>query len=330
MLIDLLYVLAGLALLVLGGELLLRGAVGLARLLGLSPLLIGLTVVAAATSMPELVVTVAAGLDGRPIIGVGNVIGSNIANILLIIGAAAMIQAMHPPRSLARRDGAVMCGATLLTVALAFLGTLFWAHGLIFLLLLGAYLVRSYQLERRDGRAEIGGEAAEALESAPATWLPAIGLVGAGALGLVAGSELLIDGAVSIAQALGVSDAVIGLTLVAFGTSLPELATAVVAAFRRHADVAIGNIVGSNIFNLLGILGVLALVTPFEFSPELVSFDIWVMVGATALLMLVLARGRPIGRATALAFLLGYGIFIAAQFDPTSAHVRAGTTLLQP
>jgi cation:H+ antiporter len=326
MLIDVIYVLGGLLLLVLGGELMLRGAVGLARLLGLSPLLIGLTVVAAATSMPELVVTVAAGLEGRPVIGVGNVIGSNIANILLIIGAAALIQHMHPPRSLLKRDGAVMSVATLLTLALALFGTLFWPHGVIFLLLLGAYLIRSYQLERRRGKAELSEEASEALEAAPGTWLPALGLLGAGALGLIVGSELLIDGAVRIAQSLGVSDAVIGLTLVAFGTSLPELATAVVAALRRHADVAIGNIVGSNIFNLFGILGVLALVSPFQFTAEMVSFDIWVMVGATALLMLVLAVGRPIGRVVALVFLLAYGIFIAVQFDPKPPEAIAHKT----
>ncbi|OAB54911.1 hypothetical protein AY600_01505, partial [Phormidium willei BDU 130791] len=315
MLIDSLYVLGGLALLVLGGELLLRGAVGLARLLGLSPLLIGLTVVAFATSMPELVVTLAAGLEGRPSIGVGNVIGSNIANILLIVGAAAMIQVMHPPRSLAWRDGSVMTGATLVMILLAFVGTLFWPHGLIFLFLLGAYILRSYLVERRQGVTAPDGEAAEALEAAPDAWLPALGLVAGGTLGLVVGSELLIDGAIAIAQVMGVSDAVIGLTLVAFGTSLPELATAVVAALRRHADVAIGNIVGSNIFNVLGILGVLALVAPFQFSPELLAFDIWVMLGATVLLMAVLVSGRAIGRGLALVFLLIYGIFIAVQFD---------------
>lgn len=316
MVIDSLLVLGGLALLVLGGELLLRGAVGLARLLGLSPLLIGLTVVAFATSMPELVVTVAAGLEGRPIIGVGNVIGSNIANILLIVGAAALIQVMHPPRGLAKRDGAVMTGATLAMIALAFVGTISWPHGLVFLLLLGAYLVGSYLVEHRSGVTAPDGEAAEALEAAPETWLPAVGLVLAGSIGLVVGSELLIDGAVSIAKAVGVSDAVIGLTLVAFGTSLPELATAVVAALRRHADVAIGNIIGSNIFNVLGILGVLALVTPFQFTQELLVFDIWVMLGATLLLMAVLASGRAIGRGTALVFLAIYGIFIFVQFDP--------------
>ena len=186
----------------------------------------------------------------------------------------------------------------------------------MFLLLLGAYLVGSYLVEHRSGVTAPDGEAAEALEAAPETWLPAVGLVLAGSIGLVVGSELLIDGAVSIAKAVGVSDAVIGLTLVAFGTSLPELATAVVAALRRHADVAIGNIIGSNIFNVLGILGVLALVTPFQFTRELLVFDIWVMLGATLLLMAVLASGRAIGRGTALVFLAIYGIFIFVQFDP--------------
>ncbi|WP_421708439.1 calcium/sodium antiporter [Algihabitans sp.] len=326
MVIDSLLVLGGLALLVLGGELLLRGAVGLARLLGLSPLLIGLTVVACATSMPELVVTVAAGLEGRPVIGVGNVIGSNIANILLIVGAAALIQVMHPPRGLAKRDGLVMTGATLAMIVMAFAGTISWPHGLVFLLLLAAYLVASYLIETRSGTTGPDGEAAEALEAAPQTWLPATGLILAGSVGLIVGSELLIDGAVSIAKSLGVSDAVIGLTLVAFGTSLPELATAVVAALRRHADVAIGNIIGSNIFNVLGILGVLALVTPFEFTQELLVFDIWVMLGATLLLMAILASGRAIGRGTALVFLAIYGIFIFVQFDPGLAAVVQSTT----
>lgn len=314
-----LQVVGGLLLLIIGGELLLRGAVGIAKHFGVSPLLIGLTVVSCATSMPELVVTVAAGLANRPDLGVGNVVGSNIANILLILGVTAMVSRIKPPDGMATRDGGAMLLASFAFVVMAFMGPLTWPNGAILLTLLGAYLVYSYRSEIKRGDVALDPEAQEALEAAPKSIKTAAVLVALGAISLIVGSELLVDGAVTIARGLGVSDAAIGLTLVAFGTSLPELATSVVAALRKHADVAIGNVVGSNIFNVLGILGVLPLVVVTPVGAEILRFDIWVMLAASLVLVLILSTGVRIGRIMGCAFLLLYLGFVAEQFVPIEA-----------
>ena len=306
-------VVAGLALLMLGGELLLRGGVALAKRLGIQPLLIGLTVVACATSMPELMVTLTAGFEGVPDVGVGNIVGSNIANILLILGAAALIYPISGPRGLVRRDGMVMLGATVLFTALAWTGPMTWLQGGIFLSLLVAYLWWSYTLEVHKAVPDPGAETTEAMEQAPeSVWLGVL-LVAGGVVGLFVGSELLIDGAIFVAHRMGVSDAVIGLTLVAVGTSLPELAASVVAAMKRHPDIAIGNVIGSNIFNILGIFGVLAVVHDFTISIEILRVDVWIMLAATLLLLLVLAAGLRIGRGIGLLFLALYAGFILLQ-----------------
>ncbi|MEX2408298.1 MAG: calcium/sodium antiporter, partial [Rhodovibrionaceae bacterium] len=268
-------VVAGLALLMLGGELLLRGGVALAKRLGIQPLLIGLTVVACATSMPELMVTLTAGFQGVPDIGVGNIVGSNIANILLILGAAALVYPITAPRGLVRRDGMVMLGATALFTLMAwFTPAMTWMHGTLFLVLLVGYLWWSYTLECHKTVPDPGAETTEAMEQAPDSIWIAVLLVIGGVIGLFVGSELLIEGAIFLARRGGVSDAVIGLTLVAIGTSLPELAASVVAAMKRHSDIAIGNVIGSNIFNLLGIFGVLAVVHDFTVSIEILRVDV--------------------------------------------------------
>ena len=306
-------VVAGLALLMLGGELLLRGGVALAKRLGIQPLLIGLTVVACATSMPELMVTLTAGFEGVPDVGVGNIVGSNIANILLILGAAALIHPIIGPRGLVKRDGMVMLGATVLFVALAWTGPMTWLQGGVFLALLVTYLWWSYTLECHKTVPDPGAETTEAMEQAPeSAWLGVLLVIG-GVIGLFVGSELLIDGSVFVARSFGVSDAAIGLTLVAVGTSLPELAASVVAAIKRHPDIAIGNVIGSNIFNLLGIFGVLALVHDFTISQEILRIDVWVMLAATLLLLFVLAAGLRIGRGMGLLFLALYTGFLVLQ-----------------
>jgi cation:H+ antiporter len=310
----------GLLLLLFGGEILLRGAVSLARRLGLSSLLIGMTVVAAATSMPEMVVAVASGLRGAPDIGVGNVVGSNIANVLLILGAAALLYPMETRPHNVLRDGLAMLGGTALFIVFALSGTMGRVDATLMLALLIAYLAYSY---RRDRKLNCTAEAAAApsgirlCASMPLSLLFVFGGVGV----LVVGSKLLVDGAVDLARAAGVSEAVIGLTLVAVGTSLPELATAVVASFRRHPEVALGNVLGSNLFNLMAIIPALALTTPFAVPPELLDFDIWFMAGVTVVAFAAMVTGWRIGRGEAAAFLIAYALYIGLLFK--NGHLPA-------
>lgn len=312
--------LGGFLLLFGGGELLLRGAIGLARVFGLSPLLIGLTVVAAATSMPELMVTVTAGLDGLTDVGVGNVVGSNIANILLILGAAAVIHPIPTHPRMVRRDAGAVLIATALFAGFAVIGPLGWVHGAIMLALLGGYLWFCYWNEviagERDQPAAAQQEDLVVLGWAPATTKLALVTVVAGAGGLVLGSDLLVEGAVTIARAAGISESVIGLTLIAVGTSLPELATAVTAARHRHADLALGNALGSNIFNILLVLGTLVLIAPVQLAAEVLRFDLWVMVGVTVLLFPVMLSGWRISRLEGALFLALYAAYIGFQFAP--------------
>lgn len=355
--------LGGLVLLAGGGELLLRGAVVVALRSGLSPLLIGLTIVAFATSAPELLVTVAAGLNGTTDIGVGNVVGSNIANVLLILGAAALIRPIETPPGPVMRDTVAMIAATAVFIIFAFAGTFSAIHGLIMLLLLTLYIAHSYREEKRassslgsgaagdgagDGAGDhAGGDAAghvaalspgsaadpavavitTAEESAAAdgsvardeSGRRAILFLIIGLIGLAIGSELLVMGASSIARAFGISEVVIGLTLVAFGTSLPELATAVIAALRGHSEFTLGNVLGSNIFNILLILGCLALIVPFQVSAELLNFDIWIMAAVGLLVIPVMVTGRRVSRVEGAIFIAVYAAYIVYQFDPSKA-----------
>ena len=311
--------LGGFLFLFASGELLLRGAVGLARIFGLSPLLIGLTVVAAATSMPELMVTVTASLGGLTDVGVGNVIGSNIANILLILGAAAVIRPIPTHPRVVRRDAGAVLIATALFIGFGVTGPLGWVHGAVMIALLGFYLWFSYRNEvAAVSRDQTPGAEADLADLG---WTPAgtglaLGTVAAGAGGLVLGSDLLVEGAVTIARAAGISESVIGLTLIAFGTSLPELATAVIAARHGHTALALGNALGSNIFNILLVLGVLVLIAPVQLAAEVLRFDIWVMAGATVALILVMLSGWRISRLEGGLFLALYAAYIGFQFTP--------------
>ncbi len=319
-LVSLAQTLGGFLLLFAGGELLLRGAVGLARIFGLSPLLIGLTVIAAATSMPELMVTLAAGLDGLTDVGVGNVVGSNIANILLILGAAAVIRPIPThPRMVLRDAGAVLI-ATALFAGFAVIGPLGWIHGAVMFALLGGYLWFSYWNEAataaRDEPAAAEKNDLAALGWAPAGAKLALITIAAGAGGLVLGSNLLVEGAVTIARAAGISESVIGLTLIALGTSLPELATAITAARHGHADLALGNALGSNIFNILLVLGALVLIAPVQLAAEVLRFDLWVMFGVTVLLIPIMLSGWRISRVEGVLFLTLYAAYIGVQFAP--------------
>jgi len=295
----------GLLLLLVGGEVLLRGAVSLAYRFGLSHLLVGLTVVAAATSMPELVVVVLSGLEGHADLGIGNVVGSNIANTLLILGIAAVLWPITTRLRHVVRDGALGAAAAALFIAFAYIGGLTWTHGLIMLTLLVGYVIQSYRAESRQPSNDM-----DAIPEPERSLALCLVLLAAGIAGLLSGSRFLVNGSVDIARALGVSEATIGLTLVAVGTSLPEFATAIVAGYRRHSEVALGNILGSNLFNILAILGILAIATPFEVS-RLLRADLWIMLAAMLILLPVMWTGWRIGRREGLLFLLLYGGYLA-------------------
>ena len=314
MLIDLVLTAYGLVILLFAGEATVRGAVGLARLLGVSPAMIGLTVVAFGTSAPELVVSIQASLDGAPDIAVGNVVGSNIANILLILGAGAMIAPLVCDPGMMRRDGTAMLVALLLLCSLGLSGTIYAWQGALMLVALVGYVVGSYYLDRRNGTAAAQLHEREAEETTGVPQAPVIVLlyVAAGLVGLVLGAKLLVDGAVGVARAAGVSESVIGLSLVAIGTSLPELAATVVAAWRRHTDVAIANVVGSNLFNVLLILGAASLVAPLPVAPDIVRVDLWVMLASGVVLLPILVKGWPIGRVEGVVLLALYAAYIAS------------------
>jgi cation:H+ antiporter len=326
--LDLLMAVGGLALLLGGGEFLLRGAVALAMRFGLSPLLIGLTVVAAATSMPELIVAVTSGLAGVPDLGVGNAVGSNIANVLLVLGATALAWPIATRPHHILRDGMSVVAATILFIIFGYLGEIGRIHGVVMLACLCAYLAYSYKSERRrdlaerravEAAAESASESAAETPKRPQPVVVSLGLLVLGVGALALGSHWLVEGAVAIARFIGVSEAVIGLTMVAVGTSLPELATAIVAGIRRHSEIALGNVLGSNLFNILAILASLALVTPFEVAPQLLRLDVWVMAVTSILLLPVMFTGWRIGRREGAAFLIAYFAYVAVLYGPVAA-----------
>ena len=302
----------GLVILVLAGDALVRGAVNLALRLGISALVVSLTVVAFGTSAPELLVSIQAVLGDAPGLALGNVVGSNIANVLLVLGLPAIISCLDPSVSDTRKNYIFMLCASLVFVVLAFLGPFIWWHGLIllavFALILGDQIRHAFT---GDAPEELPEELEEADPSMP-YWK--IGMyLGLGLIGLPLGADLLIDSATEIARAFGVSEVVIGLTLVALGTSLPELATSVMAALRKHADVALGNVIGSNIFNLLFIFGVAPWFGAIPVDGEFLRFDLWVMLGTSLILLpFVFFRWR-MARAVGLLFValyIGYVSFL--------------------
>lgn len=282
MLWDLFLIAAGLGLLVIAGDLLVKGAVNLSLRLGIPALIVGLTVVAFGTSAPEMMVSVAAVLNGTPAIALGNVIGSNTANILLVLGIPAIISVIRTDEQDLRESYLIMLGASVLFILLSFMGPIGWPHALVLLAALALILTRQIR-EALAHRAERAGEEIEGADLHMG-W-PRIGAyILAGLIGLPLGANFLVDGASSIARAYGISEAVIGLTLVAVGTSLPELATSITAAIKGRADVALGNVIGSNIFNLLCIIGVAGLFGRMPVPASMLHLDLWVMLGAALLI----------------------------------------------
>lgn len=314
MAMDYALAIGGFILLFLGGESLVRGAVGLAQKLGVSTLFIGVVVVGFGTSAPEFLVCLEAALRGQDDLTIGNIVGSNIANIMLIIGVAGLVRPVMSRPSILRRDGMAMLIASILLVGLAVHGAIERFTGTVLLLLLVAFLAYCARSER-NGAAVYEEEVAD-IGAKPKSILLGLLTVALGVGLLVLGSNFLIDGATGIAREFGISDAVIGVTLVAVGTSLPELATVIVAALRNHGDVALGNVLGSNVFNVLGMLGLTALIEPLRISPAFLQFDIWFMLSVSVLLLVFMTTGQRVTRSESGVLIVGYGLYVVALLNP--------------
>jgi cation:H+ antiporter len=306
---------AGLVLLVLGAEFLVRGAVRLASLMGVSPLIIGLTVVAFGTGSPELVVGVIAANSGETAIALGNVIGSNIINILLVLGLTATITPAVVNHQLVKMDVPIMIVATLMVYTAALYGVITPTMGLLFLTLMVLYtLLNIYKARVSNGATKEFSEEFETEE--PFSWkktLFSIAFVAFGILLLERGSQFLVGSATQIATYFGMSELVIGLTIVALGTSLPELATSAVAAYKGKRDIAVGNVVGSNIFNIFAVLGFASVVAPggIPIPEQALSLDIPVMVACAIACLPIFFTGNVISRWEGILFLVYYGIYNA-------------------
>jgi cation:H+ antiporter len=314
----------GLALLIAGAELLVRGASRLAQRFGITPLVVGLTVVAFGTSSPELAVSVQSGLAGQADIAVGNIVGSNIFNILFILGVAALILPLAVSQQLVRLDVPLMIGASLLFWIMALDGRIGRFDGSLLVAGIVAYTVFAIRQGRKESP-EIQAEYAQEF-GAVNGWLGRLpvqlALIAGGLALLVLGATWLVDSAVVIAQVLGVSEVVIGLTIVAAGTSLPEVATSIVAALRGERDIAVGNVVGSSLFNLLGIGGIAALVTPggLEVASALVRFDLPVMTAVAFACLPIFASGHRIARWEGALFLGYYAAYVSYLILVSTRH----------
>lgn len=313
---DALALAGGLAALAAGGDVVVRHAARLARSLGIAPLLVGVTIVAVGTSAPELAVSTLAALDGRPDVSVGNVVGSNILNILLVLGSAALVRPLVVAQRLVRWDVPIMIGASVLVLALGRDGALGRGDGVLLLALLVAYLLLAVALSGREPpavAAEYEREFAGSARRARRGLLPTIAGIAAG-LGLLAvGGHLAVEGAAAMARALGVSELVISLIVIAAGTSLPELFTALAAIYRDERDIGVGNAVGSNILNLLLILGVAAAIAPhgLAIAPRVRSFDLPVMIAVAVATLPIFFVGRGVSRRDGLLFVAGYVAYTA-------------------
>lgn len=297
----------GLVILLLAGDALVRGAVNLSLRLGIPALIVSLTIVAFGTSAPELLISVQAILEGVPGLALGNVVGSNTANVLLVLGIPALMAGLPTSGSNTRKSYVQMIGATLLFIAVCFLGPITWGHALV--LLAGMAAILTDQFRDALGSRAAAEEEPEGADPTMPGWKIAAFLL-AGLVGLPLGADLLVDNATIIAKSIGVSDAMIGLTLVAIGTSLPELATTVMAALRKQADVALGNVIGSNLFNLLLIIGVAGLVGPIPVPPAFLVFDLWVMLAASLILIPVVFMSKDLGKRWGIVLCALYIIYI--------------------
>ena len=308
---DYLLLVIGLVVLVVGGDLLVRGAVGIAERLAISPLIIGLTIVSFGTSAPELFISVDAALIGSGGMAIGNVVGSNIANVLLVLGLPAIIHVTCCEENGIGRNIVVMIGFTLVFMAMLASGEIGRLFGGILLVLLALFLWDQYRSATNGDAKEAPDYHDEIGDFSDSPQKSAIFAVG-GILLLPIGAWLTVNNASSIAETWGVSDEVIGLTVVAIGTSLPELAASIMAVIRKNTSVAIGNVVGSNIFNIAAIMGITAVISPLTVGPNIISSDMWVMLGAAAILAAIAMIFKSIGRIAGLAMTLAYSVYVLA------------------
>lgn len=304
---DYLYFVIGLLLLVGSGEVLVKGAVGISYWFKISPLVVGMTIVSFGTSAPELLVSLQAALGGNPDISIGNVIGSNVANLALVLGLTAIIFPIVVDVNSIRMDWPSMMLATILLFLFIYDNKLErWEGAILFtgLLVFNVYIIRK---SRKKTKRETSVDEQNLGKSK--IWLNVV-LIIAGSAGLVFGSDLFVDGAVGIAKRFGVSDLVIGTTVVAFGTSVPELITSTIAAFRKQTDISIGNLIGSNLFNIAAILGITSLVTDIPVNEKVISFDIWWVLGISAIVLPMMLLRRKITRVKGLILVSCYVFYI--------------------
>ncbi|WP_289034465.1 calcium/sodium antiporter [uncultured Roseibium sp.] len=327
MLFDYVSLAGGLVVLIIAGDILVRGSVGIAQRLGIPNLVIGLTIVAFGTSAPELVISLKAALSGSGGIAIGNVVGSNIANVLLVLGMPALIAATPCGEDGATKNAIFMVAISVVFTILCFFSPIGLMGSLILLALLAVFLGDSARaaLQHRKERKAAAATAAEAQEDDDDDELEdvegvpdAIAVAGVyivlGLIGLPLGAHFTINGATSVAQDWGVSDAVIALTVIALGTSLPELATTVMAAIRQHGAVAIGNVIGSNVFNLLAIIGITTAIVPVEVPAEILKLDIWVMLACAVLLLVLAAKKICLGRMSGFVLTAAYVLYISVVY----------------
>ncbi|WP_026940712.1 calcium/sodium antiporter [Hellea balneolensis] len=316
MLVPVLLLVLGIVFLIIAGDWMVRGAAALARHWGVPALIVGLTIVAFGTSAPELVVGVQAVLQGAGELAAGNVIGSNIANVLLALGLPALIMAIPTNMTGVARNTFVCLFATFLFIALAFINNplAMWQGAILFAGIV-IYLLWMFRLSKAGIHDPILDEMTEIEEGEDGlptnVWVSFVYVI-VGIVGLVIGGKLIVDNAVFIAAEMGISETIIGLTIVAIGTSLPEIATVVVASYRGHSEVAIGNVLGSNVFNLFAVMGATALTGPVPIEPQLLAFDVWVMLASSAALLVFVLRRQPIGKFTGIIFVIGYILYMLA------------------
>lgn len=308
------HIIGGFLLLIAGGEVVVKGAVGLAKRLGISSVVIGLTVVAFGTSAPEMVISIQSVMSDHPDIAIGNVVGSNIANILLVVGATTLVLPIATHRSMARRDGSVMMFATIMLALFCIGGVVgLWEAALlaVVITIYTAYTV--YDAKRSTSRAVVEGFEEESGVSLPLYLSVTMCVAGIGLLAI--GSDIMINGAVELAKRYGWSEAVIGATIIAVGGSSPELITSLVAAFRRHADIGLANVVGSNIFNATAVMGVAGVIAPIPVNQQFLAVDIRVMLVVTVLFFIAMLTRKHIGRVEGVLMLAAYAGYIGWQYN---------------
>lgn len=320
MLVPVLLILGGFVLLMASAEYTVRGSVAIANKLHIPTLIIGLTIVAFGTSAPEFVVSISAALKGAAGISIGNVIGSNIANVMLILGATAMIYPVTCVRHVFLRDYGFLFLVTALFALFAMSGVFVRWQGILMLALLAGFIVYNYFNSKKGS---CGDETAVS-PLAEKSWFAVIAVTVLGLAGIVYGADILVKGAVDMARLLGVSEEIIGLTIIAFGTSLPELATSGMAAFRRQNDVALGNIIGSNIWNIVFIMGATSTIIDVPVPKQFQNYDLWVMVGSTVILLPLMYSKNRLSRFEGFIFVLGYLFYLASQVMLSKGMISFG------